>query len=516
MRQKAMKPNIIVVMTDQQRADLRKGCGYELDTMPFLDEWAGTGVDFRRAYTASPICMPARVSMFTGRYPSCHRVRTNHNKEDAYFTRDLLDVLRENGYRTALCGKNHSHRNYEDFDYFEGNGHSGNEEGEDRTPEERSFSKWINKLEHMESHVPSPGGLEVQHPYRNVSSALKFIDEGNTEDPFFIWLSFAEPHSPYQVPEPYFDMFPPSVLPPLSTGPQDLHAKGPRFEWLRRQWEEVLEGRMDERIPRVRSNYHGMLRLIDDQFKRLIHGLESRGLTDNTLVIYLSDHGDFVGEYGLIRKGADLPEVLTNIPMIWKGAGVVPQGENVKACVNIVDLLPTICDLLEVPVPEGCQGKSILPVLKNQNIPDGEFDTVYCENGFSGLYWDDEDDFTPLREKAMGKDPIFFDCLNTWSQSGQVRMVRKGHMKLQLDMMDRGYLYDLKKDPREINNLWDNPEYAQIKAQMLELLCTEMLRKNDTLPYPRNRYRVKVHPKGYWEQDYHCKDPGVIQAPDKK
>lgn len=514
-----MKPNIIIIMTDQQRTDLRKSCGYSLDTMPFLDQWAKEGVDFDLAYTSNPTCMPARVSLFTGRYPTSHHVRTNHNAEDAYFTKDLLDILKEQGYRTALCGKNHSHRHYKEFDFYRGNGHAGNEEGEDRTPEESAFSHWINHLEHMESHEPSPGGLEVQHPYRNVDSTLEFIDEikkGDApETPFFIWLSFAEPHSPYQVPEPYFDMFAPQKLPPLNTGASDLAAKGPRYQWLRECWEEVLDGAVDERIPRVRSNYHGMLKLLDDQLKRLIEGLDERKLTENTIVIYLSDHGDFAGEYGLIRKGADLPEVLTHIPMIWKGPGIVPQGKCTRAFVNIVDVLPTICDLLGIMAPEGCQGKSMVPLLQNREIPENEFDTAYVENGFSGRYWEKEDDLSPVMEGAMGKDPVFFDCLNTWSQSGQVRMIRKGSCKLQIDMMGKGYLYDLKEDPKELNDLWEDKSYAAMKTELLELLVREMLRFCDTLPYPRNRYRVKVHPKGYWEQTYICKDPGVKQKPER-
>ena len=117
--------NILFVMTDQQRADLRRGEGYPLDTMPFLDSFAREGVDFGQAYTTNPICLAARVSLFTGRYPSAHRVRTNHNRRDALYTKDLLDVLKEAGYRTALCGKNHSHRDPEDFDFHACFGHPG-------------------------------------------------------------------------------------------------------------------------------------------------------------------------------------------------------------------------------------------------------------------------------------------------------------------------------------------------------------------------------------------------------
>ena len=170
------KPNIIIVMSDQQRADLRKSCGYCLDTMPFLDAWAKGGCDFARGYTPNPTCMPARVSMFTGRYTQCHKVRTNHNAADAYYTEDLLDILKRAGYETALCGKNHSHREPEDFDFHETCGHLGYEGEKNNTPEEIAFADYLRSTKHMEMHEPSPGGVEVQHPYRNVSDALRFID----------------------------------------------------------------------------------------------------------------------------------------------------------------------------------------------------------------------------------------------------------------------------------------------------------------------------------------------------
>ena len=507
-----MQPNIVIVMTDQQRADLRKSRGYELDTMPFLDSWASGGVDFSGAYTPNPTCMPARVSMFTGRYPESHKVRTNHNSIDALYTEDLLDVLKKRGYHTALCGKNHSQHALTDFDFCEANGHTGNEEGEDKTPEQIAFGEFLTATRHMESHSPSPGGVEMQHPYRNVSSALSFIDSVPKGDPFFTWVSFAEPHNPFQVPEPYFDMFAPEDLPPLHSSSDDLNDKGARWPWLRRQWESVMGDDIEARINRSRSNYHGMLRLIDDQFKRLIEGLDSRGLSDNTIIIFLSDHGDFVGEYGLIRKGPDLPDILTHIPMIWRGPGVASGLSHDGLFVNIVDILPTLCDFLGIESPFGVQGKSILPLLKNESIPDNEFDIAYSESGFSGLYWDECDALT-LAEEGAQHPMVTFDCLNSWTQCGQVRMVRKGDYKLQLDMLGAGYLYNLRSDPFEKNNLWDVSEYAPVQSEMLAELASTMMRAYDPLPVPRNRYRTKVHPKGYWHQGFHSGDPGVRQMP---
>lgn len=502
------KPNILIVMTDQQRADLRKGCGYPLDTMPFLDEWAQGGVDFERGYTANPTCLPARVSMFTGRYSQSHRARTNHNGADALYTKDMLDVLKENGYVTALCGKNHSHRRPEDFDFHETCGHLGDEGEINTTPEEVEFAEFLKGTMHMEMHEPSPGGVRVQHPYRNVSSALKFMDEVGKNQPFFAWVSFAEPHNPYQVPEPYFNMFPPESLPPLDGGVKDLAAKGERFVWLRGVWEKILGTDIEERIARARSNYHGMLRLIDDQFKRLNEGMRERGLEENTIVIFLSDHGDFVGEYGLIRKGPDLPDILCRIPFIWRGPGIKKEGRMSEGYVSIVDIFPTLCEMIGVDMPFGCQGKSLLPLLSGTEDLRGEFDCAYAESGFGGLYWNEKDRLDLVTEGAS-RNMVTFDCLNTWTQCGQVRALWKDGWHIQLDMMGNGYLYHVDEDPGEIHNLWEDENCAGKKAELLQELASAMMRAADDLPAPHYRYRTKVHPRGYWYQDFEAEDPGV-------
>lgn len=256
-----------------------------------------------------------------------------------------------------------------------------------------------------------------------------------------------------------------------------------------------------------------MLRLIDDQFKRLIEGLEQRNLLDNTLVIFLSDHGDFMGEYGLVRKGPDLSDVLTHIPMIWRGPGIANQGRVGANFVNIVDILPTLCDYLGVHTPFGVQGKSLRPLLENTAYDPKEYEVAYSETGFGGLYWDEEDNLTPQEEKACHLWETF-DCLNTWTQCSQVRMLRKGEYKIQVDMLGTGYLYNLKDDPMEINNLWDGEMYQAIKADMLTELTAAMLRATDPIPAPRNRYRTKLHPKGFWfDKEFHASDPGVLQVP---
>ena len=508
-----MKPNIVIVMVDQMRWDLRKAKGYPLDTMPFLDSLSSRGLEFDRAYTPNPTCMPARVSMLTGRVPSCHNVRTNHNAEDAVYTDDMIDVLKENGYLVGLCGKNHSHLRAEDMDWWEETSHLGAEPGAALTPDEAAFDSFMKTLNFCDSMTASPFTVKEQLPYRNVSSFFRFMDKALGEKkPFFSWVSIAEPHNPYQVPHPYFDMFPPESLPPLAAGKEDI--RDPKMAFLRRAWEKVYGSDLEARYQRDRSNYLGMLRLIDDQLRRLVEGIEERGAMNDTLVVFLSDHGEFVGDYGLIRKGAGVAELLAHIPMVMFGAGVEKKGHDEKDFVSIIDIFPTLCDLIGTEVPFGVQGRSLAPILSGRPYPEKDFETGYSESGFGGLYWDDEDDLDPVREGAT-KDWHQFDCLDTWSQAGQVRMIRKGDWKLVVDMMGSKALYDISRDPYELNDLSSDPAFKDVLAEMALEFAAEVLRKADNIPSCRARYRTKVHPRGYWfDDEFHVTaDPGVKYYP---
>ena len=191
----AGKPNIVIIMTDQHRADVCRREGFPLDTTPFLDRLAGQGTWFHRAYTSMPACVPARTSMLTGRYPNATRVRTNHNVLDATYERDLIDVVRAQGYATGLCGKNHSYLRRDRFDHWLELSHGGGS-GPNRTEPEKAFDQYLDGLHHRAAFEATPFPLECQCPYRAVSSALQWIDTIR-DKPFFLWLSFPEPHNPY-------------------------------------------------------------------------------------------------------------------------------------------------------------------------------------------------------------------------------------------------------------------------------------------------------------------------------
>jgi len=461
----ADKPNLVIVMTDQQRADFASMEGFPLETTPTLDALASRGVRFSRAYTPTPVCLPARCSMFTGRFPAAHGLRANYlDTSEMRCRTDMLQVLKQQGYATALVGKNHSHIDPQrDLDYAEVYSHmTGPIRTENREADEK-FNQWMEDLLHWVSEEPTPFPVDLQFPVRIVDSAIEVL-KGRLAEPFFLWISFPEPHNPFQVPEPYFDMFPPDAVPDRCCGPEVLEQKGFPWDWERKLIEHYHPG-YDRLWRRVRSNYCGMIRLIDDQLGRLVEHLESSRLSERTHLLFVADHGDFVGDYGLIRKGVGLAECLIRIPYVWSGPGV-SCGAEPDALVSHVDVFPTVCDILDVQIPEGVQGRSLVPILTGRDYPVREFESIYAEYGFGGLQWTEagEDGFTWDQTFIKGSDererkqnanriPITFDELNSITQSGHVKMVRKGDWKLVHTFMGRRELYNLKNDPAELNNL---------------------------------------------------------------
>jgi arylsulfatase A-like enzyme len=475
------KPNIVIVMADQHRAGLTRRSGFPLDTMPALDRLAGRGVAFDRAYTTAPLCVPARESLLTGRWPHAHRVRQNGASRFAYFEQDLFQVTKSHGYKTAVCGKNHSHLTPERVDFWRPYSHSDGWLPPGAPREFGEFTDWMKHLNHGVSQVPTPFPVEAQYPHRIVSDAIEFI-RGSAGQPFAMWVSFPEPHNPYQVSKPYFDLFPPDAIPARTVGPEVLKSKGFKWEWLRALEERTYPG-YDRNWRRTRSNYLGMLRLIDDQLNRLMQHLETSGILNNTIVVYLTDHGDYFCDYGLMRKGVGLPEALTRIPMVWAGWGIRPQTKH-PAFVSTADILPTLCEAIGTPMPHGAQGRSLWPLLQGKDYPRREFESIYSEVGFGGLNYGPEDHIDPNVGSIRGAPGAIpsFDELNAVTQSGTMKMVRMGDWKLTFDMMGSAELYNLAADPYELHNLYGKPDAATQQHQLTTELLRWTIRTQDDLP----------------------------------
>ncbi|MDR1200145.1 MAG: sulfatase-like hydrolase/transferase [Tannerellaceae bacterium] len=491
----ADKPNIIVIMADQQRADLCGREGFPLEITPFVDKLAHENLWFDKAYTVMPVSAPARCSMFTGRFPSATHVRTNHNLRDVYYEKDLLDILKRNDYKTAMVGKNHAYLEPDDMNFWSEYGHWG--KNKPVTEGDHAASRFFKEEAVGQYLPPSPIPLEDQQPVRIVDEALEWINNQKEGDPFFAWISFPEPHNPQQVCEPYYSMFSPEKIPALKTSRPDALKKGEKYRILA-TLEDASCPDLERDIPRLRGNYMGMIRLIDDQIKRLVESLKAKGLFEKTIIVILSDHGDYCGEYGLIRKGAGLSESLVRIPMVWAGYQIKRQTRPMEAHVSLADIFPTLCTAIGDTIPIGVQGRSLWPMLTGREYPKNEFSSMVTQLGFGGEDVPLNEELTFEQEGALKPGKIsHFDCLNTWTQSGTSRMVRAGDWKLVMDSYGRGELYNLKKDPYEIDNLYGNATFADMQNELLAKLLAWELRLQDPLPLPRNRYHFKRDPYNY-------------------
>ena len=307
----------------------------------------------------------------------------------------------------------------------------------DASREVIEFDNWLLRENFAIEPQPAPFPVETQHPYRIVSRCLRVHrrETGTAVCPMGEFPGTAQSLSGigaiFQPVSPGIDSAP--RCRPGSPGPQ----KGYKWQWLRGLEEDANSG-YDSLWRRTRSNYLGMLRLIDDQLGRLLSFLERAGFAENTVVVYLSDHGDYFCDYGLIHKGVGMPEDLIHVPMVWAGAGVSQQATNQTAFVSTADVMPTLCEVLGVEIPRGAQGRSLWPLLQGRPYPHEEFRSIYSEVGFGGMYYEAADhvpySIAEFRSKAPDSK-LGFDELDPVTQSGNLKMVRMGDWKLLFDML---------------------------------------------------------------------------------
>lgn len=497
------KPNIIFIVCDQRTYGLSKATGFPLDTSPTFDRLQSKGIGFEHNYCTIPACVPSRTSMLTGRWPEAHHVRMNLQAKAAYFEKDLYQVAKSQGYRTALVGKNHTYLEKKDLDVWREYFHDGGPIYPDSPKETAAFDQWLKDLNFNVSEGPTPFPLETQFPYRIVSDAIAVINESKSQQPFIMQVSIPEPHDPEQVPAPYWNMFPPESVPNRCVGPEALPRAGYRIQWEYREQQDVSPD-TEKLWRRYLSNYYGALRMVDDQIKRLLQHLDDSGLTQQTLVVFTSDHGDSLMNFGVGHKGLDLYETVIHTPQIWSGYGVKPNvGALRDIFTSMADFMPTLCEVMGAEIPHGVQGRSLWPLLRGEDFPKEEFRSIYAGVGVGGLYYDESDNI-PLAAAHTPSRPTMFDELNKVTQSGSQKMVRMGDWKLVYDMMGYGQLYNLRKDPCEISNLFNNPEHAKEQAALMAELAMWIIRAQDSLPTgPQNpKYQTKWSTQHNWYTPY--------------
>ena len=387
------KPNILFVMTDQQRWDAM-GCSGGWVQTPNLDRIAGEGVRFSHCVTNSPVCIPARVSLATGRYPHNTGVWDNFHYDMPQNTPTWMQAVRNAGYTTSLFGKTHLHHHSGDLRDRE---HLLHAYGLDDVDEIGGPRASANLLSHMTArwealglweryradyrerfakkpHVVRPSALPLTE-YADVyvgQKAKAYLQDYSRPEPWCCWVSFGGPHEPWDAPEPYASMYDPDDMPEPVPGPE---APGRRPRGLFDKRLETAPALTPEDVSSMRANYAGNISLIDTQIGEILQAIESRGDLDNTVIVFSSDHGELNGDYGLIYKSTFLNGAV-RVPLLIRTPDTTrsPAAGVVSDCpVEWFDIGPTLVEVAGGELKHQQFGRSLCPAIENPEMEHRDF-----------------------------------------------------------------------------------------------------------------------------------------------
>ena len=441
-----IRPNILWYCTDQQRFDTIGALGNPHVVTPTIDELVENGVTFTHAYCQSPICTPSRSSFLTGLYPSKLHNTRNGNDTFPEFPPLVTKLISDSGYTCGLIGKFHltssGHRTEPRLDdgysywMFSHAPRDDWEEGHDYGDWVRSRGGDLDAMRLSNDRV-SP---EFHQTTWATECALEFIDQPH-DDPWLLSVNIYDPHPPFIPPKIYADQFDKSEMP----GP---HFQDSDLELQRSLASVDFQG--DPLPPeghdafQMQANYYAMIKQIDDQFNRIMQCLEATGQLENTVIIFTSDHGEAMGDHGLMQKGCRFYEGLVRVPLIFSWPGRFLQNVQRHALVELLDKTQTILDLAGIEQPEYSQGLSLLPLLTNETSDDHLRDFVRCEyfDALAPHFTGGTGTFAPMYRNRRYKLSVYH-----------------GHQL--------GELYDLEADPWEHNNLWNSPDHQQLRHELL-------------------------------------------------
>ncbi|MEA2064330.1 MAG: arylsulfatase [Gemmatimonadota bacterium] len=371
----AKKPNILYLMADQHRYDCMGNSGNPVIKTPNLDRIAAGGVRFTRAYTSTPSCTPARSAILTGLSP-WHHGMLGYGRVAERFPFELPRAVRNAGYHTFGIGKMHW------FPQTTLHGFHGTLVDESSREESPGFlsdyRRWFRLVapgldsdasgigwnDHRATSYPLP---EELHPTCWTGDrAVEYIENYDREEPFMLKVSFARPHSPYDPPARFFQMYSDSDMPDPAVG---KWAAG--YEpWAQGYGNNLWHGKLPlEKVRMARRGYYGSVSFIDEQIGRILAALEAKGELDNTLIVYFADHGDMLGDHNLWRKTYAV-DGSARVPMLlrWpRSMGMEEARGTVRNNpVELRDILPTFLDAAGAQIPEGLDGRSMLELVRGE------------------------------------------------------------------------------------------------------------------------------------------------------
>jgi arylsulfatase A-like enzyme len=524
------RPSFILFITDQHRADFLGCYGHPVLRTPHIDSIAARGTAFDRFYVASPVCMPNRASLMTGRMPSVHGVRSN-GIPLSMSSVTFVELLRDAGYRTALIGKSHlqnftaappivkrppTRAGYREpsGDLVQALRHDlGDRKYGQETPEHwtaadarvRTPFYGFDHVTLVRAHGDQPGGdydrwlaerdpkakallgpenslphdYTVPQAYRTAIPpelyATAFIGEragawlqDADADPFFLMVSFPDPHHPFNPPGTYWDMYKPEQFSVPEAFRRNDWTPPPLVRNIIAQREAGkanLAG-MNTIAVTAREAQEamaltcGMIACIDDAIGGVLRALEQSGRRDDTIVMFTSDHGDHLGDHRLMLKGAEQYQSIVRVPFIWSDPQAAGHPDRTDALGATLDISATVLDRARIEPFSGIQGRSFLPALNGAAAP---------------------------------RDSVFIQYEHQHPSPGtdlppRVHTLIDGRYRLSVfHGTGWGELYDLASDPGEFTNLWDDPAHAAVRARLAERLLLAEIEHVDRVPLPTRR-----------------------------
>lgn len=503
-----MRPNILIFCTDQQRFD-HLGCTSDsvLKT-PNIDKIAEGGVCFRSAYSSSPACMPARATMFTGLTPRGNNMRQHGNPlpEDIP---TMPGVLAAAGYRTHSVGKLHlkpwapmfpgydfddvetpktnperrflwerhgikkSPENYyglQTQDMTIGHGHYATMGGD--------YAVWLNELDPKASegyrNGAAPLSIDPELHYNKwiADKSIDFLQEQSEEQPFFLWCSFPDPHTPFAALPEYADMYNLEDMPiPLNVSEYPTAGHCKTLGAIKEGQNHKLEKKNPDKVRQQTQQIFGMMTHIDDQVGRVMETLEKQGLADNTVIVWISDHGEMLGSHGGMHKGLFPYDGSMRVPFIINVPWADSKGRMVNEPVSQIDLVPTILDLCGVDQPEDPrvteEYKAHLDPM-TPPLPGESLKPALLEGA------------VPLRKNALVE--YNQDTFPEYENLQMRTLVTEKYKVSMFSPTREVLLFDRENDPYELQNLADTDEGRKVLPELLAQLLDEVNRTEPRMP----------------------------------
>ena len=466
------RPNIVWIMCDQMKYDAAGFGGSPIVKTPNLDRLAESGACFERAYCASPVCSPARASWLTGLYPHAHMQLRNYGpiRGRTYGSHlpdctTIGDILKQDGYRCGMVGPWHLGDDHLPQHGFEDCWETYRYLGPDHPDplvdyfEREGVKNLYGSGSPKTQHGNTLGFTTLSDPRQQrttwtVDRAISFLDQVDS-DPFFLFLSVKDPHPLMVVPPELLELYPVDEMPVPETlrdsfeGKPGYHSTG-KFR--------IPPTVTDDQFREMVAYYYALVTHIDAQVGRLLNAMHERSLEDNTIFVFMSDHGELLGEHGYTEKCL-MYESSVRVPLIVSWPVGISAGRRVNNPLGGVDLMPTLLDLAGSSVPDDIDGRSVADTLREGCEPEQR----------------------PVFAEIAGQQAIYHGSEEPDQFAAHVMAV-DGLWKFVWNRFDTDELYDRSSDPNEMNNLID-AECHQVRVKAMRQQIREMVGKTGPGPY---------------------------------